>query len=74
VIDTGPFFKALGEARTRALREENDMALNDMIPYGFPLATGSKLSAAGAENKARRAVSRERTTGQQTPRYHEHKS
>lgn len=34
MIDTSPFFKALGK-RARALREKNDMTLEDMISYGF---------------------------------------
>jgi transcriptional regulator with XRE-family HTH domain len=34
VIDAGPFFKALGK-RVRALREKNDMTLDDLISYGF---------------------------------------
>jgi transcriptional regulator with XRE-family HTH domain len=34
VIDAGPFFKALGR-RARALREKNDMTLDDVISYGF---------------------------------------
>lgn len=34
MIDVSSFFKALGK-RTRALREKNDMTLEDMIPYGF---------------------------------------